>query len=161
MTHWLILQAADITSVSKQSQSHKSNQRQVEETRFVICATKELGPPMGGFVTFSGSRPRIISPLWPTRLSYCFQDYSVNRHALCTPKVNHRQSKSRCSSLSTYWRSLPPPPTLSLRPLQDVMHRSSTDLRSTAPTPFHGRLPHALPSTRPLHRLHRSLSPAS
>ena len=44
---------------------------------------------MGGFVTFSASRPSIISPLWPTGLSYCFQDHPVNRYALCTPEVIH------------------------------------------------------------------------
>jgi len=70
------------------------------------------------------------------------------------------QLTSRCSSLSTYWRSSPPPPALSRRPLLDVMHRCSTGRRSMAPTPFLGHLPLALPSTPRSHKLRPSLSPA-
>ena len=44
---------------------------------------------MGGFVIFSAYRPRNITPLSPKRRSYYFQDYSVNRYALCTPEINH------------------------------------------------------------------------
>ena len=75
-------------------------------------------------------------------------------------KLTTSQLTSRCSSRSASWRSSPLPPTLSLRPLPDVKHQSSTDLRSMAATPFRGLPPHALPSTRPLHRLHPNLSPA-
>lgn len=44
---------------------------------------------MRGFVACSASRSMIISQFWPTRLSHCFQDYSVNCYVLCRPEVNH------------------------------------------------------------------------
>ena len=146
----------------EQSQSQKTYQRQVEETRFAICATKALGPPMRVFVTFSASRPRIISPIMshkavislPRLPSQLLRSLPYQKLFIC-------RLTSRCSSRSTYWRSSPPPPTLPRRPLQDATHRCSTDRRSMAVTPFLGHLPHALPSTRLSHRLPASLSPAS